>query len=298
MTHHSEAWGHVKKHLFGKVCEVARRTPWGFVKDDPRIINVTVTEFLNSADRYDTILLHILSGECEHTERVKKTITSAFDRCIKLVILEHNPDEFDGLVDLGFIEEMLIGDIIYEDWGRNVLYACTTFKYLQLPQLSDKYYKTHIDSTYIGPGDHGIDTNLLVYTHTSESPIDFELPEGLIYWVIGGGIAYESMSVKNNNILMDSILRQVLLCAHYYEPSWKIDRLFDFSDLEVREWKNWRVIDFNGVKPDKILHLSLDKLVCSECSVYVSTVHINAWRHLLNNTILDGWTNRDTIQLR
>ena len=33
MNHHEEAWKHVKPQLFGTVCEVTRKKPWGFQED-------------------------------------------------------------------------------------------------------------------------------------------------------------------------------------------------------------------------------------------------------------------------
>ena len=295
MTHHQEAWDHVKEHLFGSVCEVATKVPWGFRRDRADIINVDVGEFLLTDSRFDTILLHILSGEGLPEETMTEVIESAKERCIKLVILEHNPDQFPVIPTVDYIPDMLDSPI-HENWGRNMLWACTTFAYLELHQLNDKYYSDNINKSYINSRDHGIDTDLLVYTHTSESPIGFELPKGLIYWVIGGGIAYESMNGDNINILIDSVLRQVLLCAHIYEPGWKVDRLFDFSNLTISKWpKRWRVVESNGIKPDAIRHLPLDELDCN-ASVYVSTVHKSHWKHLIkDNNILEAWTERDEI---
>ena len=303
MTHHEEAWNHVKEHLFGTVCEVTRKKPWGFKQDRDDIVNVTVQEFLESTDRYDTIILHILSGEGVDAGVICVVIEQAIERCIKLVILEHNPNskDFKYLHGTQYMYNLIRNKgVVSEHWGRNFLLACTTFRYLQLPQLSDAYYKKHINNAYVSRIDHGIDPSLKVYTHTSEQPVSFDLPEGTIYWVIGGGIVTENMETENENILIDSVLKQVLLCANDYEPGWKVDRLFDFSGLRLPDWKNeWRVIEPNGVTPDKILHLSLEDLDCEDCTVYVSTVHIDQWWHLIKkNRIMEAWTSRNKIILR
>jgi hypothetical protein len=303
MNPHVEAWQHVKAHLYGTVCEVALRTPWGFVVDDDTITNVTVDDFLSSTIRYDTIILHILSGENETQARVERVIQSALERCIKLVILEHNPesDDFDGLRELGFIDDLLCDkEVIYEDWGRNVLYACTTFDYLQLPELSDEYFRDNIDVAYVKPDYDGIDKELLIYTHTSEQNIDFELPSGVIYWVIGGGFPYENMMPSNVNILIDSVLRQVLHCAHYFEPGWKIERLYPLPRVTaINHGDSWRVVKPNGVKPYAILHKSLTDLKSGGNTIYVSTVHIDAWwRLMIHNHVIDAWTVRNEPVLR
>ena len=300
MTPHEEAWDHVKEHLFGSVCEVSRRVPWGFINDKPDIINLTVDRFLNSHGKFDTIILHILSGEGEPKGNVLQVIHSAMDRCIKLVILEHVPwsKDFKRLPQIGYMWDLMPRGYIYENWGRNLLLACTTFDMLQLPELSDGYLDEHLDERYVTKRDHGIDKKLRIYTHTSESKIDFKLPEGTIHWVIGGGLAYESMSAANDNILFDSILIQVLECAKRYEPGWKIDRLFD-HEVKTHKWpKQWRVVESNGVKPDKILHKSLRDLDCEGETVYVSTVDFKHWRHLVHdNNIIDSLTNRDKPEL-
>ena len=304
MTHHQEAWQHVKPHLFGTVCEVTRTKPWGFYHDRPDIINVTVDEFLDEHyKRYDTVILHILSGEGERRDTIKEVLNMAHKVCIKLVILEHNPDsdDFDLLPDVGFMPLRFWGqEVIHENWGRNMLWAGTTFEYLELPQLSDSYFNEHINKSFIKKGDHGIDVAELIYTHTSEAPIDFELPETTTYWVIGGGIAYESMEDYNRNILIDSILKQVLYAAWHYELDWwKVERLCDFNDLDFsKSWPKWRVVDSNWVTPNAIKHLPIQDLNCKGCVVYVSTVHKMHWEHLIQaNIILDAWTDRYKIKI-
>jgi hypothetical protein len=297
MNNHLEAWEHVKKHIFGSVCEVARRTPWGFKEDMNSIHNVTVEEFLKSDDKFDTIILHILSGEGEPTGKIIDCIYHAYDHCIKLIILEHNPDskDFKDLVSLGFIksELKLIGEHYIEDnWGRNMLFALTTMAPLHLPHLNDKYYKENIDKTFVLPHDEGIHKKHLIYTHCSETPIDFELPEGTIYWVAGGGLAFEAMEDKNENILIDSVLRQ---CIYWTKQTWKTDRLYSFEDLKIdKDYRQWRVIKHNNVQPDSIQHISLQDLDCEGNTVYVSTVHKKYWEHLKGrNNIIDAWSARD-----
>jgi hypothetical protein len=300
MNHHNDAWTIVQSHIFGSVCEVARTTPWGFKEDMEEIHNVSVNEFLKSDSRYDTIILHILSGE--GSAYLKECIKHAYDLCVKLIVLEHNPNHKDWEYDtnvtwdrLSYIEQLekVYGEkVIKEDWGRNILYACTTMAPFHLPQLNNKYYNKHINESYVRPHDEGIDKKHLIYTHTSESPIDFELPEGTIYWVAGGGLAFEAMESSNNNILIDSVLRQ---CIYWSKQSWKTDRLYTFEGIKIDEdYKQWRVIKHNNIQPDSIQHIPLQDLKCKDSTVYVSTVHKNYWKHLVpNNNIIDAWTERD-----
>lgn len=300
MNHHAEAWDHVRKHLFGNVVEVTRETPWGFKEDRADIKNMSVHDFLNSEVQTDTIILHILSGEGHNRIDIEMCIRKAMDDCIKLVILEHNPKNMK-VPDIQYIKDML-PEHITEDWGRNMLFACTTFKRLILNELSDEYRAKHLDTVYVTEEDEGIDPKRLIYTHTSEHADKFEIPKGVVWWVIGGGLAYEMMEEKNRNILIDSVLRQVLHCAYRYgEEYWKLHRIWDkVADVEyVGDYKQWRRVDRNEVLPDEIRHLALQDLNCEGDTVYVSTVHRDFWKHLeKHNNIMDGWTIRDRVQLK
>jgi len=172
---------------------------------------------------------------------------------------------------------------------------------------SNTYYKNNIDNVFVTPQDKGIDSKHLIYTHTSESPIDFELPNGTIYWVAGGGLPFESLnSIKNENIIIDSVLRQCIYWAYdFVDDKWKLERLYRFNDMNIQEHqeqdgnpKHWRLINKNGVKPHSIQHKSLSDLYCKDCTVYVSTVHKNYWKHLIvDNNIIDAWTVRDKPRL-
>lgn len=299
MNHHLEAWEHVKKHLFGEVVEVARRKPWGFQEDKPDIINMTVSEYLDTPLQTDTIILHILSGEGEEKHTVRAVINKALHDCVKLVILEHNPEAWN-FEPLGWMQELL-PEHITENWGRNLLFACTTMQPLILNELSDDYVKQHLDKVFVTPADEGIDPYALIYTHTSETPIDFEIPDGKVWWVIGGGLAYESMQEKNANVLMDSVLRQVLHCAYRYGvESWKLHRIWsDVANIHYTgDYKQWRTVTRNDVLPREIRHIALQDLYTEGDTVYVSTVHKDYWKHLIGkNNIIDAWTRRDHPQL-
>lgn len=313
MNAHIEAWNHVKEHIFGSVCEVTREIPWGFKEDMSSIHNVSVDEFLKTDDKFDTIILHILLGEGECEYNFLKVLNSAYSRCIKLIILEHNPEhedfpDFD--YDLRFINNFLedINELcLYENWGRNCLYACTTMSPLHLPQLNDKYYKDNIDKTFVIKGDKGTDPKHLIYTHTSESPIDFKLPLGKIWWIAGGGLPFESMKEINYNIVIDSVLRQCIHWAMHFEQIllWKLKRLYDLSNVSWKKYQeqdsnpeHWRAITPNGIIPNSIQHISLQDLHCEGDTVYVSTVHKDYWKHLIkDNNIIDAWTERDKPQL-
>jgi hypothetical protein len=304
MNAHDEAWNKVKQHIFGETLEISRTTPWGFYMHEYKITNKTVKEYLEEPMRYDTIILHILQGEGEPKEVVKEVINKAKNECIKIIILEHNYEskDFYGLSDTSWIKKELEPNIVVEDnWGRNLLYTCTTTHPLVLNQLNNEYYEANINKTFVVKGDEGINEEHLIYTHTSEEPVSFDLPRGIIRWVIGGGLCYECLSPNNFNYLFDSVLRQVLYCAKLFGVTpWKIRRLYDFGELIVgSDYKQWRVVKSNGVKPDVITHHSLQELRCSDDTVYVSTVHKDYWLHLEeHNDIIDAWTKRDMPLLR
>lgn len=300
MNHHLEAWEHVKKHLFGTVCEVTTKTPWGFKEDRADIINKSVDEFLEEDTRYDTVILHILSGEGETKERILDVLDKAYKNAVKVVVLEHFPEEF-GLKDLDFIENYLIKEYYeYENWGRNLLYAFTTMSPLCLPKLSDEYLKEHINKTYVNETDHGVCKNNLIYTHTSETPIDFKLPEGEYIWVIGGGIPFESMG---NDTLIDPVLRQCIDAARTCNVTdWKLERLYSFKEIDEDKdkWLNhWRKAEIKHTKPKYILHKDLRDVKEKGKVIYVSTVDKSCWNHLIkDNIILDAWTPpRDKVKI-
>jgi len=305
------AWPFVSNELFGSVCEVARRVPRScrpsipdsrcFQQHREDIINVSVDQFLSSDDRYDTILLHILSGEGAPKDVVLEVLNSAYSRCLKVVVLEHSPHS--DLPDLEFIREFIEGQgelCRYFNWGRNLLWSFTTMAPFHIPQLNDDYYQRHIDN--VAPVKHPswVDENTFVYAHTSESNLTFDLPNGTIWWVIGGGLAYENMCEGNHNILFDSIFRQAVYCAKIYGvPTWKTDKLYCFDDLVVRpDFPQWRVATVNGVKPDSIRHLDLRELMCKGCTVYTSTVERPYWKHLaFDNNIIESLAPRNTPKL-
>lgn len=323
MNNHLEAWEHVRKHLFGTVCEVALRTPWGFKEDKADIINVTLDDFLKSNTKYDTILFHIILGEGGDEHKFSQAINKAHDLCVKVVILEHNPNHVDWKgknLKLFVCPE----EHILDNWGRNMLFAYTTFDRLQLEELSDEYVAKHLPVRYVEPHDCGIDKERLIYTHCSESPIDFELPVGTIYWVIGGGLPYESIRAKNYNVLIDSVLAQVLYCARLYgEEEWKLARIWpDVVKINpTTEYlpqgsnkTHWRQIRPTNVKPNEIRHMSLTDVQVTVDgdvvdntgrpnaidTVFVSTVHKKYWEHLEGKVnLIDSWTPpRDVPKLR
>lgn len=298
MNHHLEAWEHVKKHIFGTdVVEVTTKPNWGFKEDMSSINNLTIDEFLSQDIQADTIILHILSGEGTDKSTIQRVMDKAYKSCVKLIILEHNPDEWD-LPDIDYMRQY--PDFIEINWGRNLLIATTTLFPLSIPQLSNEYTHEHLNSSYINPQDEGIDKKHLVYTHTSESPIDFELPSGRIWWVIGGGLAYESMHSQNTNILFDSILKQCLYCAYIYSDicgidMWKLKRIYPVDEIEVSDnYRQWRVVIPNKVKPNLIIHRPIQDIQTNDL-VYVSTVDKTYWQHLPN--VIDAFTDRDKPKL-
>lgn len=301
MNHHDIAWKHVRPHFFKDVIEVTRQVPWGFKQDDPLIENISLDTFLEFDFRAGTILLHILSGEGEDRARVSAAIKKAKRECVKLLILEHNPEEWGKSYCVDYIRDT-VPNFIEESWGRNMLFYGLTTEYLWIPELNDAYVDAHIGVSFVTPQDEGIDKNYLVYTHTSEEKIRFEIPEGTVYWVIGGGLAYESMKEANENILFDSILKQVLVCANVYETyQWKIEKIWkDVCKVHhmTPNHNQWRFVWSNNVCPNKIIHKDIKNLKISNCTVYTSTIEEKYWEHLKeNNNIIESITKRDTPRL-
>ena len=300
-NHHLDAWQHVQPHLFGEVIEITRKKPWGFQQDRPDIINLTVDEFLANPRRTDTILLHILSGEGESADKLAKLLSLINNYCVQCVILEHNPAEW---INLRSMDWFLDYAMLKECWGRNLVAKGDTFKYLQLPNLSDAYVKQELPKTFVTPADEGIDPTTLIYTHTSESPIDFEIPSSCFsnYWVIGGGLAFESMQKDEANILFDSILRQVLYAASIYEPEnlWKLARIWpDITSIQPGpDYKQWRVVTPNRVNPCTIIHKPIEQLHVYNSLIYTSTIDPKHYAHLTHNYIIESFTTRDKPCLR
>jgi hypothetical protein len=272
------------------------------------IANVTVNEFLLHNDRYDTIILHILSGEGEDHNSIRRAIRSALQRCIKLVILEHNPEstDFTGLPEVNWMaSELYPNRVMSENWGRNLLMTCSTVAPLQIPQLNDRWYEENIKKAFVSKTDPGIDRDKLIYTHTSESRIDFDLPVGTIYWVAGGGLCLEAMRPANVNIIIDPIFKQCLYTAHRVgvEP-WKLERMdAGITAMQPPEYlpdngnpRHWRRVTWNGVMPDAIMVGSVQELQGQ--TVYVSTVFRSQWAHLVGKcNIIDSFTDRDKPKL-
>jgi hypothetical protein len=299
MDHHLEAWQHVEPHLFGTVLEVALRTPWGFKQDRADIENITVEQYLSRPMRFDTILFHILLGEgLQSMKTFKDCITKAKSECVNLVILEHDPIHWGFNYD---IESCFpYPHCAYENWGRNFLTAASTFKRLKL-NLSDSYVKQALKENFVSPSDHGIDPNHLVYIKTSESPIDFSIPSGTAYWVIGGGLCFESMQSHNYNILFDLSLRQCLYAGlQCDEPIWKLERIWPevTKVLTNFDWPVWREVRSNGVFPAEIHHCKLENLPAADSTVYVFTIDTKHWIHLAeSNNIIEAFTTRNLPKL-
>lgn len=310
MDHHKIAWQKVQPQIFGKVCEVSRVTPWGFCNDDPQIKNQTVDDFLSSQETYHTVILHILSGESVATELIAQTIRAAVARCIKLIILEHNPDSGDisGLrpVDwmIGFLSP---NRVVVDNWGRNLMMYCSTTAPLQIPEISNDWYRENINRSYVHEYDCGIDKRHLIYTHTSETRIDFDLPEGTIYWVAGGGLALESMKRKNRNVIFDSIFRQCVYTAFRTGlETWKAESLVPgITSIYAPSYlpqtggrpDHWRRVEWNHIRPDEIIVAGVEDLHPDPAdTVYVSTVEREKWNHLPCN-LIDAFTERDHPKL-
>jgi hypothetical protein len=308
VNHHLEAWNKVKTKLFGSVCEVTRTKPWGFYMHDPEIKNLTIQEFLESEERFGTVIMHILQGEGENPDVVKEVYRKAHECCVKLVILEHDPncEDFEGLPNIFWMTQ---GVCKLDNWGRNLMVTKTTMTPLELPELSDEWLKKELNKSFVEPHDCGIDKEHLIYVTTSESKIDFELPKGLIYWVAGGGLCLESMKKDNTNIVFDPVLRQVLWIAHRVGvEEWKLRMIYpsintisspDYLPQTGGSDKHWRRVEWNGVVPNLIIVKDLKEYNFFEDStIYVSSVHEDHWKHLKKDcSIIDAWTTRDKPRL-
>lgn len=252
---HKEAWNYVKKELFGNVCEITRKKPWGFKQDRNEIINLTVNEYLKSNEYFETIILHILSGEGEKLENIISVIKSAYDNCLKLVILEHNPAAKEW-ISSKFITKSRINKIYHAllrfkeevkiiNWGRNFLFSISTLSPLMLNQLNDEYYRNFINLRFVTEKDKGICTKNLIYTHTSELPLLNEeikrIPKNKsINWVIGGGLFLETIPKLPNNKhkLIDYVFLQIIFTRYIIENKLsesfhlKISSLYDIDEFE------------------------------------------------------------------
>lgn len=302
VDHHQEAWEYVSSEILGtEIIEVTTKIPWGFKEDLPSIRTMLVGDFLSSPYlQADTIILHILHGEGLDRKKVEYCIVKALNNCVKLIILEHNPGQWDSVEDISYIRQQVSG-FSEKCWGRNLMLFGLTTYYLKIPSLSNNYLDKHLNYTFVHDYDEGIDKNLLIYTHTSESRIDFSIPYGPIYWVIGGGLAYESMPIKNINILFDSVLRQVLLAALVFEKdSWKIFRIWpELRNIKYdSNYKQWRRVFNIGKYPYKIMHKDIKDLDIEETTVYTSTIEKKYWEHLSRkNNIIESVTERDRPRL-
>lgn len=323
---HDIAWDEVRKELYGTVCEVARRVPWGFKNDMSSIYNATVDEFLSSERTYGTIMLHILSGEGEPLDRVLKTIESAYKRCVKLVVLEHNPNSTDWSTDSNVTNDKLdaIKDYILKlepnavtnNFGRNMTISTTTLAPLWLP-LNNSYFSQEINKHYVTSIDKGCDTTSFLYTLTSEAPIDdsefVKIPTDRdFYWVIGGGWCFEAIPrlAGCSHTLIDVVLRQVIYCRWLLEENKddafnkKINQLFSVESFketlqrapEFQEQngnpEHWRnvvnAVDLSEIAKNvkEIRHMSLSEMKNKGDTIYVSTVDKSLWSHLGDDNVI------------
>jgi len=324
MDPHKEAWKHVSAELYGSVCEVARRVPWGFKQDRRDIENQTVDTFLSEKRSWGTVVLHILAGEGEPVGRVLGVIDNAYQRCVKLAILEHTPGHADweksktvlhekirAIVDHVKLKEP--GASVYS-WGRNMIISTTTLAPLTIP-LSDSYYDENIGVRYVGKNDHGCDKEALVYTHTSEDPISddiIEQTEGdTVWWVAGGGLCFEAIHKRRSgkNHIIDSTLAQLLYVRHMMGGAEKkIESLVSLSGVSSRAngynlppWRNvFAAVDWSSIvgKIEGMYHIPLDRLDVAGDVVYVSSVHRRHWTSVAKkNTIISSFAprNRPTL---
>jgi len=261
----------------------------------------------------DTIILHIVASETKTV--IKKLIKELLDGCINLVIIDSNMERSNWMVDA-----LKPNKVTVQKNDNEILYACTTLYPLDIP-LTDHWHSVNIKKTYIEPYDiptvhnaavaaefpNGISSKYKIYTHTSENSIDFDIPEGNVMWVAGGGLCLESMKEENFNVVFDPILKQCLwIAARVGVSAWKIERLCPgLTKLKVPDYSTqgldnyyWRYVKWNGVVPDVISVMDLQSLQLNSETVYVSTVEKELWEHLIkDNNIIDVWSNRNNPEL-
>jgi hypothetical protein len=255
MKPHAKAWQAIQPALFGSVCEITSKPNWGFKKDREDIKNVTVEEFLETPFFSDTILLHILAGEGVSLPLIQDLVRVAYNNCVKLVVLEHNPESSDwsdntSVTDarVQFLLDILglYGDtVVADDLGRNLVFEMTTLHPLDIPELSDAFYAEEIDKKYLRRGE-GMDVLNRVYVATSELPLPDEhlqrIPEDLrCTWVIGGQWYLETIPKLPNNKhhLVDSVLLQTIYARYIIEDDRedsvfirKMSSLFSVDELK------------------------------------------------------------------
>jgi len=315
-NHHLDAWQKVEDELLGNVCEVSRKIPWGFIGKRSNFVNLSVDQFLSSHTYYDTIVFHILSGEGEPIDRIITSLGLAFSRCLKLVILEHDPTSPDW-ASVGFmpsnlqkIREFLESKTnIHEiSWGRNLLITGTTTP-LYIPGLNDKYCAGHIRHKFACSNDCGINKEHLIYTHTSESPVSDKDIARLaklkrITWVAGGMLCLETIPKLPNveHHIIDSVLLQLVYLQYIIEPNQKMGSLYNLEKLRdiktdaplfmdqgtAKKW--WRNTILNLPRPyppiKSIKHTQLYEFSDPGHGIYVSTVGRKDWEHLTDDHLI------------
>ena len=160
MNPHITAWNAIKDEMFGEVCEVARRVPWGFKADYPSIHNVTCDQFLETDKAFGTVILHILIGEGESLDVFEKVFRHAYKHALKVIVLEHSPSSSDWARNdnvteerIDFLQKLLdesVERIRTKDLGRNVVHLFTTVKPLFIDQINDNYIKENLNKSWKG----------------------------------------------------------------------------------------------------------------------------------------------------
>lgn len=317
MDHHFQAWGYISKELFGSVCEVTHKIPWGFIGKRDNFTNLSVEQFLTTKQYYGTILLHILSGEGIAVDKIIQCIDHAQKYCVKLILLEHNPEHSDWsniktrlANNLLLIEEKLnsINTTERISWGRNLLIKLSVIPKLNL-DLNDQYYEENIRYRFTKKTDLGCDRTELIYTHTSEKPISNTILDELqhldrITWVIGGMLALETIPklVNIKHYLIDSVLLQAIYALYIIDPKdQRVQLLYDTNRLKrVRESapiymdqnteKNWwrnidKLYNLSNISKyiESIMHKNLKDFKDPGQGIYVSTVPRQFWQHLIGS---------------
>ena len=185
---HNDALKVVRANTFGEfkeMEEVSTKTPWGFYRSGCK--NIHMDEFLDRPYAFrKTITLHILSGEGKATKDVARVIQKSVNECVRILILEHNPDhrdwqnnknvsweklkEIELLLDRQHLtyKKLTIGN------GRNILYVVSTIKYFKWNRLNADYIRSSSRNHKAGMSG-GVKRD--VFAHTSE---DYRRPDKLL----------------------------------------------------------------------------------------------------------------------
>ena len=246
---HKVAFEAVRGNTFGNfsdMVEVVHKKPWGFYQEGCQIIHIDDFLLGKDSDVFKTITMHILMGNGCETKKVLQSIEKSFKKCVRLLILEHNPDHKDwtrnkkvSQAKISDIETLLknnnmpftksvLGD------GRNILYTVSTIPFFDWSDIEKGTFicgtikvESPDDYISISASRHKTVKKQEVYTGCSEDRrrpekllddeiVDFIEPLNLpLYSVCGGMMALDALSqyTPPKIYLLDCSFKQVLFSS-------------------------------------------------------------------------------------